>query len=317
MEELRSSAITLFQSARSHQHAHLLVFVLSSETAISPESENFLPAIIPQLTVSSIKALGKGSSKALLEFDDEEGVRRRRQFALEEATKWHMVPEFGGNGPRALLQAWSNMEKSRKEWTGKDVWDHHVSQQERLGRGTWSKRWLIGGKSYRDPDKRHCNPGQLSDGHLGGFDFTYEEAEMRSSRWSPLRRKGSKGSVAQDVARSEARMESIQNGEESENEVKRRKNARNGKKPRLEGHLTLGDLGEELGEGLDEPMAPRKFEESMRMHYRLPLIIATTWSRIRKKKTIPVPIARTLQIPEGCGEEHEDQGLRGVCTSVR
>ncbi|KAF8436104.1 hypothetical protein BGX38DRAFT_100976 [Terfezia claveryi] len=234
-----------------------------------------------------------GSSKVLLESNDEGGVKRRRQFALEKVTQSHMAPEIGENGSRALLQAWSNMEKSRKEWTGKDDWDHHVSQQERLGRED-EEVFRVKDGSLVESDIEILARGIVIqdgsvNGHLEGFDFTYEEAEneevtlesitvrpMRpdgsvfgmTNKWAlstsnPARRKGLQGFVAQDLARFEARMEGIQEGEESENDVKRRKSARNGKKPRLEGHLTLGDLEEELGGGLNEPITPRKFEESL------------------------------------------------------
>ncbi|RPB18454.1 hypothetical protein L211DRAFT_854129 [Terfezia boudieri ATCC MYA-4762] len=77
---------------------------------------------------------GKGSSKVLLEFDGEDGVKKIRQYILEDVTKWHLVPEFLEKGNKALGQVISNSRHLEKEWEGNISWEHHVSQLEKENR---------------------------------------------------------------------------------------------------------------------------------------------------------------------------------------
>ncbi|KAF8433146.1 hypothetical protein BGX38DRAFT_1146219 [Terfezia claveryi] len=79
-----------------------------------------------------IKDWGKGSSKVLLEFE-EGGVKKRRQFALEDITSWHEVPEFRERGTKALVQAGRNSERAKQEWSGEGDWELHISQLEWRG----------------------------------------------------------------------------------------------------------------------------------------------------------------------------------------
>lgn len=62
------------------------------------------------------------------------GVKKRRQFALEDVTSWHEVPEFGERGTEALVQAGRNSERAKQEWSGEGDWELHISQLEQRGR---------------------------------------------------------------------------------------------------------------------------------------------------------------------------------------
>ncbi|RPB23802.1 hypothetical protein L211DRAFT_222651 [Terfezia boudieri ATCC MYA-4762] len=45
-----------------------------------------------------IQDWGLGHSKLTLEFDGEGGVKKRRQYSLEDVTNWVAIPEFGERG---------------------------------------------------------------------------------------------------------------------------------------------------------------------------------------------------------------------------
>lgn len=57
------------------------------------------------------------------------------------------------------------------------------------------------------------------------------------------------------------RIEEVEEEGQSDNEAIRVRSRRNGKKPRLEGHFTLGDLEVRLGGDVLEPAVPRTIEE--------------------------------------------------------
>ncbi|KAF8427648.1 hypothetical protein BGX38DRAFT_1147057 [Terfezia claveryi] len=182
---------------------------------------------------------GKGSSKVLLEFSDEGGVRKTRQYVLEEVTKWHLIPGFGEDGSRALSQACANTEKCKSEWQGEGDWDLYISQQERQGRGEQEILRVRDSPSAERAIEILKMGMAIQDssvnGRLEGFDFTYEQAEVEDNvlesitvrlmrldgsvlegmtyRWtlSTLRpaRRGVQGTVAQDLASLEVRMAGI------------------------------------------------------------------------------------------------------------
>ena len=49
-----------------------------------------------------IRNWGIGEFKILLQFNGEGGVKKRRQFVLEETPDWHAVSAFGKEGVEAL-----------------------------------------------------------------------------------------------------------------------------------------------------------------------------------------------------------------------
>ncbi|RPB21375.1 hypothetical protein L211DRAFT_851551 [Terfezia boudieri ATCC MYA-4762] len=299
-----TSVLTNSRPANSPEYAWLTFTAYSNETADSPGGEESLDSLIGSgvtqdmappprgVLFGPILDWGKGSSKVLLEVNDDGGIRRTRQYVLEEVTKWHLVPGFGEEGSRALLQVCANTERCKREWQGGEDWDLYISQQERQGRedeeilrvkdGPSAERAIeILGKGIAIQDSS-------VNGRLEGFDFTYEQAEVEDNmlesitvrpmrpdgsvldgmthRWTlstprPVRR-GLQGMVAQEMEGLEARMEGVQEEAESGSEDERRKkrNTRLGKKPRLEGSLTLRDLDTEYGGGL-EPAKARPLRE--------------------------------------------------------
>ena len=52
-----------------------------------------------------IRDWGNSESNVLLEFDGEGGVKKRRQFVLEDVASWHLVSAFREEGVDALRNA--------------------------------------------------------------------------------------------------------------------------------------------------------------------------------------------------------------------
>ncbi|KAF8446864.1 hypothetical protein BGX38DRAFT_1270857 [Terfezia claveryi] len=200
---------------------------------------------------------GKGSSKVLLEFIDDRGIRRMRQYVLEEVTKWHLVPGFGENGSRALSQACANTKKCKSEWQGGEDWDLHISQQERQGRGNEEVLRVRDCPSAERAIEILRNGLTIQDssvnGRLEGFDFTYEQAEAEDNVLESIT--VDLVDPKADLAGVEAEMEEFQEEVESksEDERRRKRNTRLGKKP------CLGEYGGGL-----EPAKARSFEEVVR-----------------------------------------------------
>ncbi|KAF8458702.1 hypothetical protein BGX38DRAFT_1300721 [Terfezia claveryi] len=187
----------------------------------------------------------KGSSKVLLEFIDDGGIRRMRQYVLEEVTKWHLVPGFGENGSRALSQSCANTEKCKSECSvnGRlEGFDFTYEQAE-------AEDNVLESITVR--------PMRPNGSVLDGMTHRWTLSTPRPARRG-LQGTGAKdlaGTVAQDLAGVEAGMEEFQEEAESKSEDKRRRkrNTRLGKKPRLG----------EYGGGL-EPAKARSFKEVVR-----------------------------------------------------
>ncbi|RPB20337.1 hypothetical protein L211DRAFT_852449 [Terfezia boudieri ATCC MYA-4762] len=77
-----------------------------------------------------IKDWGKGGCKLLLEHG-EGGLKKRRQYTLENVAGWAPILEFGERGEKALSQAMVNTEHGRGEWQGEGDWCMHISQVEK------------------------------------------------------------------------------------------------------------------------------------------------------------------------------------------
>ncbi|KAF8428015.1 hypothetical protein BGX38DRAFT_1334691 [Terfezia claveryi] len=238
-----------------------------------------------------IKDWGKGSSKVLLEFE-EGGVKWRRQFALEDVTSWHEVPEFGERGTEALVQAGRNSERAKQDWAGEGDWELHISQLERRGRQDEEIIRVRDSSSAERAIEILTRGIAIQDGaineQLEGLDFEYatedkEQEILESITVRPVRRDGSlvtsmehrwvlstpkgKGGgrpsagLAGQVTGLERRIEEVEEEGQSDNEAIRVRSRRNGKKPRLEGYFTLGDLEVGLGGDTLEPAVPRTIEE--------------------------------------------------------
>ena len=81
-----------------------------------------------------IRNWGNGESKILLEFDGEGGVKKRRQYVLEDVASWHKVSAFGEEGAGALRNAYRRAQILKKDGDDNDLWDHKVTQAEKEGR---------------------------------------------------------------------------------------------------------------------------------------------------------------------------------------
>ncbi|RPB22495.1 hypothetical protein L211DRAFT_884786 [Terfezia boudieri ATCC MYA-4762] len=284
---------------------------------------------------------GKGSSKVLLEFSDEEEVRRTRQYVLEEVAKWHLVPGFGEDGSRALMEACANTEKCKSEWQGERDWDLYISQQERQGRGDEEILRVRDGplaeRAIEILKMGMAIQDSSVNGHLEGFDFTYEQAEVEDNMLESItvRLIRPDGSVLDGMTHRwtlstlrqarRTRMAGIQEEVEesgSEDERRKKRNVRLGKKPRLEGGLTLGELDREYSKGL-ETARVRTFEEVRSNVFRMSS--PGEEKDVTMEDSLPIPtrakkmpglkdsrhavIDLTEEEEEGKEKEHEEKGV--------
>jgi len=79
---------------------------------------------------------GAGGSKALFEYDGEGGVKKVKQFVLEDISNWNVTPRFTDlNGPERLTAAAQRTITRYEEATEEDgKWDEKIMSMERLGR---------------------------------------------------------------------------------------------------------------------------------------------------------------------------------------
>jgi len=79
---------------------------------------------------------GAGGSKALFEYNDEGGVKKVKQFVLEDISNWNVIPRFTElNGPERLTAAAQRTITRYEEATEEDgSWDEKIMSMERMGR---------------------------------------------------------------------------------------------------------------------------------------------------------------------------------------
>ncbi|KAF8434412.1 hypothetical protein BGX38DRAFT_1275512 [Terfezia claveryi] len=242
-----------------------------------------------------IKDWGKGGCKLLLEHDGEGGLKKRRQYTLENVAGWALIPEFRERGEEALSQAMANTEHARGEWRGEGDWSMHISQVEKDLREEEETIKVMDGPSAERAVEILKRSIAIQDGtvnsQLEGYDVEYQRSDKDDGilesitvrpagadsgamfgithHWtlSTLRvrkRGGSRTALSakEQLANLETELESISEGEgDSDEEPSRKQNAGNGKKRRLEPGKSLQELGKELGMELVEPAVPRSFEE--------------------------------------------------------
>ena len=80
-----------------------------------------------------IRNRGSGESKILLKFDRERGVKKRRQFVLEDVANWHKVSAFGEEGADALKNAHRRFQISKMNRNANRSWDRDITKIEREG----------------------------------------------------------------------------------------------------------------------------------------------------------------------------------------
>jgi len=79
---------------------------------------------------------GAGGSKALFEYDGEGGVKKVKQFVLEDISNWNVIPRFMDlTGPERLTAAAKRTITRYEQATEEDgSWDKKIMSMERLGR---------------------------------------------------------------------------------------------------------------------------------------------------------------------------------------
>ncbi|KAF8432372.1 hypothetical protein BGX38DRAFT_1334049 [Terfezia claveryi] len=242
-----------------------------------------------------IKDWGKGGCKLLLEHDGEGGLKKRRQYTLEDVAGWALIPEFREKGEEALSQAIFNTEHARGEWRGKGDWCMHISQvekdlreEEEVIKVTDS---LLAERAVEILRRSIAIQDGTVNGQLEGYDVEYQKSDRDDGilksitvrpagansgtmfgithHWTLSTPRGRKrggvrtaSTAKEQLARLETELENISEGEgDSDGEPLREQSVGNGKKRRLESGKSLQELGEELGMELVEPAVPRSFEE--------------------------------------------------------
>ncbi|KAF8433081.1 hypothetical protein BGX38DRAFT_1276338 [Terfezia claveryi] len=242
-----------------------------------------------------IKDWGKGGCKLLLEHDGEGGLKKRRQYTLENVAGWALIPEFRERGEEALSQAMANTEHARGEWRGEGDWSMHISQVEKDLREEEETIKVTDGPSAERAVEILKRSIAIQDGtvngQLEGYDVEYQRSDKDDGilesitvrpagadsgamfgithHWTlstpRVRKRGGSRtalSAKEQLANLETELESISEGEgDSDEEPSRKQNAGNGKKRRLEPGKSLQELGKELGMESVEPAVPRSFEE--------------------------------------------------------
>ena len=229
-----------------------------------------------------------------MEFDDEGGMKKRRQFVLKDVTNWHLVSAFGEEGAEALRNSHRRTQIMKKDGDANGSWNHDITQLECEGREeeeaikvvdqTSAKRAIeILNASIAIQDLASCE-------EVKGVDIvhlTKEEADKTLERiiirvkdnngasvtggeytWdlttpkSKLKRREKLGETpAQQLAKLEKRIEGIEEGDGSDNETMAKKMARKGKRVLRKDGTSLSQLEEELGLGFIELAVPRPFEK--------------------------------------------------------
>ena len=80
-----------------------------------------------EILFSPIRNWGNGESKVLLEYNGEGGVRRRRQFLLEDIASWHLVKGFVEKVADMLRNTYFRMQRLKKEGVAGGLWNHMVT----------------------------------------------------------------------------------------------------------------------------------------------------------------------------------------------
>ncbi|KAF8458643.1 hypothetical protein BGX38DRAFT_1138708 [Terfezia claveryi] len=230
-----------------------------------------------------IKDWGRGSCKLLLEFGDKEEVKGRRQYVLEEVANWAGVPEFGDRGARALDLAMANTERAIEAWEGEGDWSRHISQIERDLREEEEVIKVTDGQSADRAVEILSRAVAIQDGavngQLDGYEVDYQTADKEDGmlesitvrpakvaggamfrvahHWTLMTPKSKRNDTRGEPARWVARLEEVDEGEESDYEAMRKK----GKKHKLGDAKPLEALGRELGVDSLEPAIPRGVED--------------------------------------------------------
>jgi len=79
---------------------------------------------------------GAGGSKAIFEYNGEGGVKKVKQFVLEDISNWNVIPRFTDlNSPERLTAAAQRTITKYEEATEEDgSWNEKIMSMERLGR---------------------------------------------------------------------------------------------------------------------------------------------------------------------------------------
>ena len=74
-----------------------------------------------------IRKCGEEQSKVILELEGEVGVKKRRDFVLEDVTSWHKIDAFGEKAADALRNVYRRTQLIKQDGDAHRSWDHAVT----------------------------------------------------------------------------------------------------------------------------------------------------------------------------------------------
>ena len=241
----------------------------------------------------SIRNWSNGESKICLKFNGKEGVKRRRQFVLEDVAGWHLVGAFGEEGAEALRNACRRIQVLKKDSNANGSWDHDITQKKREGReeeemikevdeasAKSAIEILNASIAMQDPASYKEVKGvdilyltkverdrtleriiiriKDNDGALvTGVEYTWNLTTPRSKS---KRQKRPTGTLVQQLVSLERRLAGVME-EGSDNETIVKKTVKKGKRVLRKDGTSLSQLEEEVGLEYVELAVPRPFEE--------------------------------------------------------
>ncbi|KAF8442666.1 hypothetical protein BGX38DRAFT_1314369 [Terfezia claveryi] len=168
-----------------------------------------------------IKDWGKGGCKLLLEHDGEGGLKKRRQYTMEDVAGWALIPEFRERGEEALSQAIVNTEhaRARGEWRGEGDWCMHISQVEKDLRDEEEAIKVMDGPSAERAVEILKRSITIQDGtvngQLEGYDVEYQKSDGDDGSWRASRKRGgarTARTAKEQLARLETELETSRRG---------------------------------------------------------------------------------------------------------
>ena len=224
----------------------------------------------------------------------EEGVKKRRQFVLEEVANWHAVSAFREEGKEVLRNAHRRARISKMNRDAKGSWNHVVTQIEREGREEEEFLKVVDEESAKRAIEILYMGIAIQDlassKEVKGLDVLYLTKEvkdktlervvmrMRNNKGAAVaggeftwdlttpksktkRKEKLEGTPAQQLAKLKSKMEEIEEEEGSDNEVIAKKTAKKEKRVVRKDRTSLSQLEEEMEVGFIELAVPRLFEE--------------------------------------------------------
>ena len=190
-------------------------------------------------------------------------MKKRRQYVLEDVASWHLVSAFGEEGADVLRNAYERAQILKKNGDANRSWDHNITQMEREGReeeeaikvvDTGSARRAIkilnvgiaiqdlgSYEEVKGVDVLHLTKEEedktleniiirvkyKNEASVIGGEYTWDLTTPRSKA---KRKEKLTGTLPQQLANMEMKMEGIVEEEGSDNETMAKKTARKGKK---------------------------------------------------------------------------------------